>query len=92
MFPILYPVPAHAYDQLDPITRREKRRLNWTSVIIEARVLGYTVKPTGCDGERVGYPAGTNADHPAAIFTAEPEDMLGTIRADIAHTQTEKEA
>jgi len=77
-----------AYHLLDPAARR----ITWGDVTIEARALGYTVKATGYDHERVGYPRGTNADHPAAIYTDEPEDMLGTIRADIARTQqNEKE-
>jgi hypothetical protein len=71
------------YHLLDPAARR----ITWGDVTIEARALGYTVKPTGYDHERVGYPRGTNADHPAAIFTDEPEDMIGTIRADIARNQ-----
>jgi hypothetical protein len=76
------------YHLLDPAARR----ITWATVASEARAIGYTVKPTGYDHERVGYPRGTNTDHPAAIFTDEPEDMLGTIRAAIAHAQqTEKE-
>jgi len=70
---------------LDPAARR----ITWAAVTIEARAMGYTVRPTGYDRERVGYPTGTNADHPAAIFTADLGDMLGTIRADIAHSQKE---
>jgi hypothetical protein len=70
---------------LDPAARR----ITWATVTIEARALGYTVKPTGYDHEKVGYPTGTNADHPAAIFADEPEDMISTIRADIAHSQKE---
>jgi len=70
---------------LDPADRR----ITWAAVTKECRALGWTVRPTGWDAERVAYPLGTSKDHRTANYTSDPEDMLGTVRAIIAHDQKE---
>jgi len=63
------------------------RRLSWAAVSKECRALGWTVRPTGWDKERVAYPLGTSQNHWTAIFTSDPEDMLGTVRATVKAAQ-----
>lgn len=59
------------------------RRLSWAAVTKECRALGWTVRPTGWDAERVAYPLGTSQNHWTANYTSDPEDMLGTVRATV---------
>jgi hypothetical protein len=70
-----------AYDLLNPAARR----LTWATVATKANAMGWTVAPTTFPGEYLA----TNADHTAAIYADEPEDMLATIRANITHAQKE---
>jgi hypothetical protein len=63
------------------------RRLTWTAVAQECRAMGWTVRATGWDKERVAYPIGTSQNHWTANFTSDPEDMLGTVRASVKAAQ-----
>jgi len=73
-------------------TATKPRRLTWDAVAQECRAMGWTVRATGFGKERAGYPIGTSRNHPSSHFTDDPEDMLGTIRADIARTETRQGA
>jgi hypothetical protein len=68
-------------------TAAKPRRLTWTAVTKEARAMGWTVRATGWDKERVAYPLGTSQNHWTAIFISDPEDMLGTVKATVKATQ-----